>query len=71
MPQLGSVRIGDDVGIGANTTIDRGALDDTVLEEGVRLNNQIQLRIMFILVRIRPLLVVLAYPAVPGLADTA
>ncbi|MGD2137619.1 MAG: UDP-3-O-(3-hydroxymyristoyl)glucosamine N-acyltransferase [Gammaproteobacteria bacterium] len=42
VPQLGSVRIGDDVEIGANTTIDRGALEDTVLEEGVRLDNQIQ-----------------------------
>jgi UDP-3-O-[3-hydroxymyristoyl] glucosamine N-acyltransferase len=42
VPQLGSVRIGNDVEIGANTTIDRGALDDTVLEEGVRLDNQIQ-----------------------------
>ncbi|MDH3987120.1 MAG: UDP-3-O-(3-hydroxymyristoyl)glucosamine N-acyltransferase, partial [Gammaproteobacteria bacterium] len=38
----GSVSIGDDVEIGSNTTIDRGALDDTVLEEGVRLDNQIQ-----------------------------
>jgi UDP-3-O-[3-hydroxymyristoyl] glucosamine N-acyltransferase len=42
VPQLGSVRIGNDVEVGANTTIDRGALDDTVLEEGVRLDNQIQ-----------------------------
>jgi UDP-3-O-[3-hydroxymyristoyl] glucosamine N-acyltransferase len=42
VPQLGSVVVGDDVEIGANTTIDRGALDDTVLEEGVRLDNQIQ-----------------------------
>ena len=42
VPQLGSVRIGNDVEIGANTTIDRGALDDTVLEDGVRLDNQIQ-----------------------------
>lgn len=42
VPQLGTVRIGNDVEIGANTTIDRGALDDTVLEEGVRLDNQIQ-----------------------------
>lgn len=42
VPQLGSVRIGNDAEIGANTTIDRGALDDTVLEEGVRLDNQIQ-----------------------------
>jgi len=42
VPQLGGVRIGDDVGIGANTTVDRGALEDTVLEDGVRLDNQIQ-----------------------------
>ena len=39
VPQLGSVRIGDDCEIGANTTIDRGALEDTVLEEGVKLDN--------------------------------
>lgn len=42
IPQLGRVRIGDDVEIGANTTIDRGALDDTIIEEGVKLDNQIQ-----------------------------
>ncbi len=42
IPQLGRVRIGDDVEIGANTTIDRGALDDTVIEEGVKLDHQIQ-----------------------------
>jgi len=42
IPQLGSVVIGDDVEIGANTTIDRGALEDTVIEEGVKLDNQIQ-----------------------------
>jgi UDP-3-O-[3-hydroxymyristoyl] glucosamine N-acyltransferase len=42
VPQVGSVRIGDDVEIGANTTIDRGAIDDTMLEEGVKLDNQIQ-----------------------------
>jgi UDP-3-O-[3-hydroxymyristoyl] glucosamine N-acyltransferase len=42
VPQLGSVRIGNDVDVGANTTIDRGALEDTVLEDGVRLDNQIQ-----------------------------
>jgi UDP-3-O-[3-hydroxymyristoyl] glucosamine N-acyltransferase len=42
IPQLGSVLIGDDVEIGANTTIDRGALEDTVLEQGVKLDNQIQ-----------------------------
>jgi UDP-3-O-[3-hydroxymyristoyl] glucosamine N-acyltransferase len=43
VPQLGGVRIGDDCEIGANTTIDRGAIEDTVLEEDVRLDNQIQL----------------------------
>ncbi len=41
--QLGRVLIGDDVEIGANTTIDRGALGDTVIEEGVKLDNQIQI----------------------------
>ena len=41
--QLGTVRIGDDVEIGANTCIDRGALDDTVIEDGVKLDNQIQI----------------------------
>jgi UDP-3-O-[3-hydroxymyristoyl] glucosamine N-acyltransferase len=40
--QLGGVRIGDDVEIGANTCIDRGALDDTVIEDGVKLDNLIQ-----------------------------
>ncbi len=40
--QIGGVVIGDDVEIGANTTIDRGALDDTVIEDGVKLDNQIQ-----------------------------
>ena len=39
VPQLGTVRIGDDCEVGANTTIDRGALDDTVLEDGVKLDN--------------------------------
>ncbi len=43
IPQLGRVVIGDDVEIGANTTIDRGALDDTVIEQGVKLDNQIQI----------------------------
>ncbi|WP_374593356.1 UDP-3-O-(3-hydroxymyristoyl)glucosamine N-acyltransferase [Aquabacterium sp.] len=41
--QLGAVRIGDDVEIGANTCIDRGALGDTVLENGVKLDNLIQI----------------------------
>jgi UDP-3-O-[3-hydroxymyristoyl] glucosamine N-acyltransferase len=43
IPQIGRVVIGDDVEIGANTTIDRGALDDTVIEEGVKLDNLIQI----------------------------
>lgn len=43
VPQLGSVTIKDDVEIGANTTIDRGALEDTVIENGVKLDNQIQI----------------------------
>ncbi len=43
VPQLGRVVIGDDVEIGANTTIDRGALGDTVIDDGVRLDNQIQI----------------------------
>jgi UDP-3-O-[3-hydroxymyristoyl] glucosamine N-acyltransferase len=42
VPQVGRVRIGNDVEVGANTTIDRGALDDTVIEDGVKLDNQIQ-----------------------------
>ena len=41
--QLGRVRIGDDVEIGANTCIDRGALDDTVIEDGVKLDNLVQI----------------------------
>jgi UDP-3-O-[3-hydroxymyristoyl] glucosamine N-acyltransferase len=40
--QLGAVRIGNEVEIGANTCIDRGALDDTVIEDGVKLDNLIQ-----------------------------
>ncbi len=43
VPQLGSVVVGDDVEIGANTTIDRGALRDTVIADGVKLDNQIQI----------------------------
>jgi UDP-3-O-[3-hydroxymyristoyl] glucosamine N-acyltransferase len=42
VPQVGTVRIGDDVEIGANTTVDRGAIEDTVIEQGVKLDNQIQ-----------------------------
>lgn len=43
IPQLGRVRLGDDVEIGANTTVDRGALDDTVIEDGAKLDNLIQI----------------------------
>jgi UDP-3-O-[3-hydroxymyristoyl] glucosamine N-acyltransferase len=43
VPQIGRVLIGDDVEIGANTTIDRGTVDDTVIEDGVKLDNQIQI----------------------------
>jgi UDP-3-O-[3-hydroxymyristoyl] glucosamine N-acyltransferase len=43
IPQTGRVVIGDDVDIGANTTVDRGALADTVIEDGVKLDNQIQI----------------------------
>lgn len=43
IPQTGGVRIGDDVEIGAGTTIDRGALEHTLIENGVKLDNQIQI----------------------------
>ena len=43
IPQVGAVVIGDDVEIGANTTIDRGAMGDTIIEDGVKLDNQIQI----------------------------
>ncbi len=43
VPQLGKVLIGDDVEIGANTTVDRGALEDTIISNGVKLDNQIQI----------------------------
>ena len=42
IPQIGRVVIGADCEIGANTTIDRGAIDDTVIEDDVKLDNQIQ-----------------------------
>ncbi len=42
VPQLGNVQVGNEVEIGANTTIDRGTLEDTIIEEGVKLDNQIQ-----------------------------
>lgn len=43
VPQLGGVVIGDDVEIGANTTIDRGTVENTVIEDGVKLDNQVQI----------------------------
>jgi UDP-3-O-[3-hydroxymyristoyl] glucosamine N-acyltransferase len=43
IPQVGSVVIGNDVEIGANTTIDRGAIDDTIVEDGVKLDNLVQI----------------------------
>ncbi len=43
IPQIGTVIIGDDVEIGANTSVDRGALENTVIEEGVKIDNQVQI----------------------------
>jgi UDP-3-O-[3-hydroxymyristoyl] glucosamine N-acyltransferase len=43
VPQIGAVTVGDDVEIGANTTIDRGAIEDTVIEEGVKIDNLIMI----------------------------
>ena len=43
IPQIGSVIIDDDVEIGANSTIDRGAIEDTVIEKGVKIDNQVQI----------------------------
>jgi UDP-3-O-[3-hydroxymyristoyl] glucosamine N-acyltransferase len=43
VPQVGSVVIGDDVEIGANTTVDRGAIDDTVIGNGVKIDNLVQI----------------------------
>jgi UDP-3-O-[3-hydroxymyristoyl] glucosamine N-acyltransferase len=43
VPQFGGVRIGNDVEVGASTTIDCGAIEDTIIENGVRLDNQIQI----------------------------
>jgi UDP-3-O-[3-hydroxymyristoyl] glucosamine N-acyltransferase len=43
IPQVGAVRIGNDVEIGANTTIDRGAIGDTLIEDDVKLDNQVQI----------------------------
>jgi len=43
VPQIGSVTVGDDVEIGANTAVDRGAIEDTVIEDGVKLDNLIMI----------------------------
>ena len=43
VPQVGTVRIGEDVEIGANSTVDRGAIDDTVIAEGVKIDNLVQI----------------------------
>jgi UDP-3-O-[3-hydroxymyristoyl] glucosamine N-acyltransferase len=43
VPQVGAVVIGNDVELGANTTVDRGAIDDTVLGNGVKLDNMVQI----------------------------
>lgn len=43
VPQLGGVTIGDDVEIGANTTVDRGTIENTVIEDGVKLDNLVQI----------------------------
>jgi UDP-3-O-[3-hydroxymyristoyl] glucosamine N-acyltransferase len=42
VPHVGGVRLGDDVEVGANTTVDRGTIDDTVIGDGVKLDNQVQ-----------------------------
>ena len=43
IPQTGRVLVGDDVEIGANTTIDRGAIEDTVIGNDVKIDNQVQI----------------------------
>src|SRR5205085_1591182 len=43
IPQIGIVRIEDDVEVGANTTIDRAALGETVIGEGTKIDNQVQI----------------------------
>lgn len=43
VPQIGGVQLGNDVEIGANTTVDCGAIEDTIIEDGVKLDNQIQI----------------------------
>ncbi len=43
VPQVGTVRLGDDVEVGANTCIDRGAIGDTIIEDGVKIDNLVQI----------------------------
>lgn len=43
VPQIGTVVVGDDVEIGANSTVDRGAIEDTVIEDGVKIDNLVQI----------------------------
>ncbi|MFT5395333.1 MAG: UDP-3-O-[3-hydroxymyristoyl] glucosamine N-acyltransferase [Gammaproteobacteria bacterium] len=43
IPQIGSVTLGDCVEVGANTTIDRGAIGDTIISDGVKIDNQVQI----------------------------
>ena len=43
IPQIGTVIIGDDVEIGASSSVDRGALENTVIEQGVKIDNQVQI----------------------------
>jgi UDP-3-O-[3-hydroxymyristoyl] glucosamine N-acyltransferase len=71
IPQTGRVVIGDDVDIGANTTIDRGALADTIIEDGVKLDNQIQIGHNCHIGRTRPWPAASAWRAAPSSANTA
>jgi UDP-3-O-[3-hydroxymyristoyl] glucosamine N-acyltransferase LpxD len=64
--QLGAVRIGDDVEIGANTCIDRGALEDTVIGNGVKLDNLIQIGHNVHIGPTPPWPVAWVWPAVPA-----
>jgi len=63
IPQLGNVRLGNSVDVGANTTIDRGTLDDTIISDGVKLDNLIQIGHN---VRIGENTVIAAHTAVAG-----
>jgi UDP-3-O-[3-hydroxymyristoyl] glucosamine N-acyltransferase len=71
IPQTGRVLLGDDVDVGANTTIDRGALADTVIEDGVKLDNQIQIGHNCHIGATRRWPAASAWPAAPKSARTA